>query len=163
MFMYCLYLPVYSTSLMRCHSKTVLAWQCNVAKNNKNTQIFMKSARHFCLILTKSVVSQQIFIRFPILNFMQVFFRNMHMPPNKCNYISIHLYAVLERGGPTLPFTFQMFIPCPKPHLLLNQLLKRIKLTICLLHFLIQVNISFVLDGGELTLMTVTGLLPLIS
>jgi hypothetical protein len=69
----------------------------------------------------------------------------------------------MERGGPTLPFTFQTFIPCPNPHLLLNKLLKRINLLICLLHFLIQGNISFVLDGGELTLMIVIGQLPLIS
>jgi hypothetical protein len=38
-----------------------------------------------------------------------------------------------------------------------------IKLLIYFLHFVIQLNISFVLDGGELTLMKVTDVLPLIS
>jgi len=119
MFMYCLYLPGYSTSLIPCHWKTVLAWQFIVANNNKvyfglhvKCPTFLPDFNHICSISTD-------IHKFPYTEFHAGVFRDHAHAPNKRNYISIHLYAVMERGWPTLPFTFQIFIPCQKPHLLL--------------------------------------------
>ena len=42
----------------------------------------------------------------PNIKFHADVFQDYAYATNKCNYTSIHLYAVTERGGPTLPFKY---------------------------------------------------------